>query len=46
MKIFLLLVSLLMWSNAQAGELYRSIDKDGKVHYSDSPQQVRKMWSS
>ncbi len=21
----------------QAGELYRSIDKDGKVHYSDSP---------
>ena len=26
-----------MLTNAQAAELYRSIDKDGKVHYSDSP---------
>jgi hypothetical protein len=36
-KSLLLLLSLLMLVNAQAGELYRSIDKDGKVHYSDSP---------
>jgi hypothetical protein len=26
-----------MLSNVQAAELYRSIDKDGKVHYSDTP---------
>jgi hypothetical protein len=37
MKKFLLLVGLLVWSNVQAGEFYRSIDKDGKVHYGDSP---------
>jgi len=37
MKGLLLLMSLLMLVNAQAGELYRSIDKDGKVHYSDVP---------
>jgi glutaredoxin len=30
-------MSLLMLTNVQAGELYRSIDKDGKVHYSDTP---------
>ncbi|MBI5891613.1 MAG: glutaredoxin family protein [Nitrosomonadales bacterium] len=35
-KVFLLL-SLLLVTNIQAGELYRSIDKDGNVHYSDSP---------
>jgi glutaredoxin len=37
MKIVFLLTSLLLAINLQAGELYRSIDKDGKVHYSDSP---------
>lgn len=37
MKRFLLLACLLVLMNAQAGELYRSIDKDGKVHYGDSP---------
>jgi glutaredoxin len=37
MKSYLLLLSLLVLANVQAGELYRSIDKDGKVHYSDSP---------
>jgi glutaredoxin len=28
---------LLLLANVQAAELYRSIDKDGKVHYSDTP---------
>jgi hypothetical protein len=28
---------LLVWANVHAAELYRSIDKDGKVHYSDTP---------
>ena len=37
MKCCLLLISLLVFTNVQAGELYRSIDKDGKVHYGDSP---------
>jgi glutaredoxin len=37
MKRYFLLMGLLMLANVQAGELYRSIDKDGKVHYSDSP---------
>lgn len=37
MKRLLLLAGLLLLANAQAGELYRSIDKDGKVHYSDAP---------
>jgi glutaredoxin len=37
MTKFLLLAGLLVVANVQAGELYRSIDKDGKVHYSDSP---------
>lgn len=37
MKKFLLLGCLLVLANVQAGELYRSIDKDGKVHYSDTP---------
>jgi glutaredoxin len=35
-KVFLLL-SLLIWANVQAGELYRSIDKEGKVQYTDTP---------
>jgi len=37
LKRVFLLMSLLMLTNLQAGELYRSIDKDGKVHYSDTP---------
>ncbi len=37
MKKFLLVMSLLMLANAHAGELYRSIDSSGKVHYSDRP---------
>jgi glutaredoxin len=37
LKRIFLLMSLLMLTNVQAGELYRSIDKDGKVHYSDTP---------
>ncbi len=39
MKAVFLLLSLLVLANAQASELYRSIDKEGKVHYSDSPLQ-------
>lgn len=37
MRSGFLLMCLLMLANVQAGELYRSIDKDGKVHYSDTP---------
>ncbi len=37
MKRALLLMSLLMLTSVQAGELYRSIDKEGKVHYGDRP---------
>ena len=37
MKSVFLLMCLLMLTNVQATELYRSIDKDGKVHYGDSP---------
>ena len=37
MKKYVLLMSLLILANAQAGELYRSVDSSGKVHYSDSP---------
>ncbi len=37
LKKLFLMMSLLMLANVQAGELYRSIDKDGKVHYSDTP---------
>jgi glutaredoxin len=39
MKRVFLLAGLLMLANVQAGQLYRSIDKEGKVHYSDSPLQ-------
>lgn len=39
MKRAFLLISLMIWINAYADELYRSIDKDGKVHYGDSPLQ-------
>ncbi len=35
-KVFLLM-SMLMLATVQAGELYRSIDKEGKVHYGDRP---------
>jgi hypothetical protein len=37
MKRIFLLLCLLMLPNVQASELYRSIDKDGHVHYGDSP---------
>jgi glutaredoxin len=37
MNRYFLLVSLLILTNAQAGELYRSIDSSGKVHYGDRP---------
>jgi len=37
MKPLLLLCGFLLFGNAQAGELYRSIDSSGKVHYSDRP---------
>ena len=37
LKSIFLLMSMLMLTNLQATELYRSIDKDGKVHYGDSP---------
>jgi Domain of unknown function (DUF4124) len=39
MKKCLLILGLLMWMNAQAAEVYRSIDNNGKVHYGDSPLQ-------
>lgn len=39
MKRAFLLICVLIWTNAYADELYRSIDKDGKVHYGDSPLQ-------
>jgi hypothetical protein len=37
MRSGFLLICVLMLANVQASELYRSIDKDGKVHYSDTP---------
>jgi hypothetical protein len=37
MKKFFFLMSLLVLANVHAGELYRSIDKEGKVHYGDRP---------
>lgn len=37
MTRYFLLAGLLMLTNAHAGELYRSIDSSGKVHYSDRP---------
>ncbi|WP_283742633.1 glutaredoxin family protein [Sideroxydans sp. CL21] len=37
MRNAFLLICLAMLANVQAADLYRSIDKDGKVHYSDSP---------
>ncbi|MDO8990164.1 MAG: glutaredoxin family protein [Sideroxyarcus sp.] len=37
MRSGFLLICLLLLANVQAAELYRSIDKDGKVHYSDTP---------
>jgi glutaredoxin len=37
MNKFLFLCIVLLFGNTQAGELYRSIDSEGKVHYSDSP---------
>lgn len=37
MKRYFLLMGLLALANVQAGELYRSIDDSGKIHYSDRP---------
>ena len=37
MKAIFLLLGLLLMVNTAVAELYRSIDKDGKVHYSDTP---------
>lgn len=37
MRVLLLLCSIFSLGNALAGELYRSIDSSGKVHYSDKP---------
>lgn len=37
MKKAFLLAGLVVLMNVQAGELYRSIDSSGKVHYSDAP---------
>lgn len=39
MKKYFVLMSLLLLPNAHAGELYRSIDSSGKVHYGDRPLQ-------
>lgn len=37
MRSLLFLCSLFLVVHAQAGEMYRSVDKDGKVHYGDRP---------
>ncbi len=37
MKLFFFLCTLVVLGCANAGELYRSIDSSGKVHYSDKP---------
>ncbi|MDH2917207.1 MAG: glutaredoxin family protein, partial [Gallionella sp.] len=37
MKAILFLLSFFLSAQSQAGELYRSIDSSGKVHYSDRP---------
>jgi len=37
MKLLLLLCGFVLFGNVQAGELYRSIDSSGKVHYGDKP---------
>lgn len=37
MKLFFLMGVLLALQSAQAGELYRWVDKAGKVHYGDTP---------
>jgi glutaredoxin len=36
-KLFLLITLLILASNVQAGALYRSIDENGNVQYSDKP---------
>jgi glutaredoxin len=38
MKGIFLLIGLLIMTNVQAGELYRWVDSNGKVHYGDMPQ--------
>ncbi|GAB1232405.1 hypothetical protein UT4_08710 [Ferrigenium sp. UT4] len=37
MKLLPMVIACLLAASAQAGELYRSIDAQGKVHYSDRP---------
>jgi hypothetical protein len=37
MKSIFMLAGLLILANAQAAELYRSVDSSGRVHYSDKP---------
>ncbi len=37
MKRVFLAMGLLLLANAQAGELYRWVDKEGRVHYGDAP---------
>lgn len=37
MRLFFLMGILVFFQAAQAGELYRWVDKDGKIHYGDTP---------
>ncbi|MDD4911667.1 MAG: glutaredoxin family protein [Sideroxydans sp.] len=37
MRSFLFLLCFVLLGQAQAGQLYRSVDSHGKVHYSDKP---------
>lgn len=37
MKIFLFVLSFFLFSQAQAGVMYRAVDIHGKVYYSDKP---------
>ncbi|MBZ0104858.1 MAG: glutaredoxin family protein [Sulfuricella denitrificans] len=39
MKVVVILLCLAMAALAQAGELFRWVDADGKVHYTDQPPQ-------
>jgi len=38
-RLFFVLAALLVFQLPQAGELYRWMDKDGKVHYGDTPEE-------
>jgi glutaredoxin len=37
LRLFFLMGMLVFFQAAQAGELYRWVDKEGKVHYGDTP---------